>query len=142
MRRSVIEQMGGVDENLHYCMDRELWLRIGSSFQMHYIPDIVSANFRLCSGTKTFENEPCFHAEWLNVLERSLTDPRFTKVPDSAKYKAIQQAQVRFMVAHLKKALKSHDIKMFLSQLSLLLIHNWRYILHYPMKKIDALLQR
>lgn len=142
MRKHVIEQMHGVDENLHYCMDREFWLRIGSSFQMHYLPHTVSANFRLCSGTKTFEHEPSFHAEWLKVLERSLTDPRYTKVPNSVKYKAIQQAQVRFRVAHLKKALKSLDINMFSSQLSLLLIHNWKYILYYPIKKIVTFLQR
>jgi glycosyltransferase involved in cell wall biosynthesis len=142
MRRNVIEQMGGVDENLHYCMDRELWLRVGSSFRMQYLPNTVSANFRLCAGTKTFEHEPSFHAEWLKVLERSLTEPRCTRVPNSVKYKAIQQAQVRFRVAHLKKALKSHDMNMFSSQLSSLLIHNWKYILYYPIKKIVTFLQR
>jgi glycosyltransferase involved in cell wall biosynthesis len=43
MRRSVFEQAGGVDEQYHYMLDHQLWLRIASRAQMVYVPETWAA---------------------------------------------------------------------------------------------------
>jgi glycosyltransferase involved in cell wall biosynthesis len=70
MRRRVIEALGGVHENLHYVMDRELWLRAGLAFRLEFLPEKIFANFRLDKGTKSHDHIVCFHQEWLNVLDK------------------------------------------------------------------------
>lgn len=135
MRRRIIEELGGVDESLHYCMDRELWLRSGRSYKMIYLPNFVSANLRICEGTKTFEQQPSFHMEWEGVLERSLNDPGYHQVPVKVMRLAIQQAQVRFQVAKMQVSIKSRNPKSFFRHLFLLLTQHWKYILNYPLKR-------
>jgi glycosyltransferase involved in cell wall biosynthesis len=138
MRRHVIEELGGVDESLHYCMDRELWLRMGCRYKMAYIPNFVSANLRICRGTKTFEHQPSFHVEWRGVVERSLNDLGYRQVPVRVKRIAIEQAQVRFLVAKMEAALRSQDMGSWLSHFFLLLTRHWKYMLNYPLKKLSA----
>lgn len=52
VRKHVMEQAGGVDENLHFCMDYELWMRIAKQHLIGYIPEFV-ANARLHSHSKS-----------------------------------------------------------------------------------------
>lgn len=136
-RRHVLEELGGVDESLHYSMDREFWLRIGSRYTMHYIPDFIGANFRFHPNTKTFQDTPRFHAEWMRVMEQAVSDASYQTVPLAVKRMAFQQARVRFHVANMQKALRSRDPKLFFSQLILLVAQNWDYILSYPLKKLS-----
>jgi len=51
-RRTVIEEVGFLNENLHWCMDLEYWLRIGSRFKLVYVPHLM-ASARLYTDTKT-----------------------------------------------------------------------------------------
>lgn len=69
MKKRVIEELKGVNENLNYVMDRELWLRAALFFNLKYIPDKILAKFRFCHGTKSYENAPEFHLEWINILK-------------------------------------------------------------------------
>lgn len=69
-RKTVLDKLNGVDESLHYSMDRELWLRMFlSGFKIKYIPNLINASFRLCEGTKTFNETPKFRLEWIKVLK-------------------------------------------------------------------------
>lgn len=69
-RKKVIDELSGVDKSLHYSMDRELWLRMFlNNFKIKYIPKLINASFRLCEGTKTFNDTPKFRLEWLTVLK-------------------------------------------------------------------------
>lgn len=52
IRRHVFEQMGGVDENLHFCMDYELWMRVAKQHIIGNIPEYV-ANARLHGDCKS-----------------------------------------------------------------------------------------
>ena len=52
IRKNVFEQMNGVDENLHFCMDYELWMRVAKSHIIGYIPEFV-ATARLHSNCKS-----------------------------------------------------------------------------------------
>jgi glycosyltransferase involved in cell wall biosynthesis len=40
LRRKIIEDMGYIDESLHYGMDYEYWLRIGRKYSARYVPEI------------------------------------------------------------------------------------------------------
>lgn len=40
LRREIVEQKGMPDEDLHYIMDYEYWLRIGKEFPGHFVPSI------------------------------------------------------------------------------------------------------
>ena len=69
-RKTVLDKLNGVDESLHYSMDRELWLRMFlTDFKIKYIPNLTNASFRLCEGTKTFNETPKFRLEWIKVLK-------------------------------------------------------------------------
>jgi len=69
MRKSVLERLGRLREDLHYVMDMEFWLRIVlNNIKGSYISDQVFANFRIMPGTKTVESGPKFLKEWKQVL--------------------------------------------------------------------------
>jgi glycosyltransferase involved in cell wall biosynthesis len=51
-RREAIEAVRGVDEDLHWCMDWDLWIRIATRFQARHISDCLS-NARTYAGSKT-----------------------------------------------------------------------------------------
>lgn len=92
LRRKVIDQLGGVDETLHYVMDRELWLRAGmAGLKMDYYENGYLANFRLCPGTKSYENAECFPAEWLVVLEKALNTQFFQTMSFKTRQKIINE---------------------------------------------------
>lgn len=69
MRRTVVDQSAGVREDLHYVMDHEFWLLACLSFNLHYIPGTIFANFRFCKGTKSHDRSSAFHREWAKVLD-------------------------------------------------------------------------
>ena len=117
MLRRVIEKLRGVDENLHYTMDRELWLRAGLVFNMRYLQDQVLANFRLCRGTKSFEQTPGFPVEWLNVMERAFQTPSFSKVPQATKRRALQKTKAQYHVANMILAIEQRDRKIMFRHL-------------------------
>jgi glycosyltransferase involved in cell wall biosynthesis len=135
MRKSVIEQLGGLDESLHYAMDRDLWLRAGSRYKMQYLPGWVGANFRLHTGAKTHNNKPGFHEEHIRIMEQSISNPLYKNIPLKLKCRAIQQAQVRLLFTLMEQSISKHDVGTFLKEFFLLIIGHWRYILEYPFRK-------
>jgi glycosyltransferase involved in cell wall biosynthesis len=136
MRRNIIEEVGGVDETLNYCMDRELWLRIGARHNIQYYPNLTSANLRYCEGTKTFENSPQFSVEWRNVLQKTIDDPNFRNIPLSIKKLAIQKYRARYHIQMIQKAISKKNLSLLFSHTYSLLTQNWIYILKYPYYKI------
>lgn len=51
-RRTAYEAVGGLDRSLHYCLDYDLWIRMGLSAPLEYIPRPL-AQVRIHSATKT-----------------------------------------------------------------------------------------
>jgi len=51
-RRSAFEAVGGVDPNLHWTMDYDLWLKLADRHVFHHIPDVL-ANYRWLGESKT-----------------------------------------------------------------------------------------
>jgi len=68
-RRRVYEKLGGFDESLHYCMDHEYWLRLGTKVRWHYIPEPLAVS-RLHSDAKTSRQLPAMWNETARMLTR------------------------------------------------------------------------
>jgi len=69
MRREALEKVGWLDEDLHYTMDYDLWLRLGLRFRLGYMQE-PAARFRLHPASKTSAHMMAFHGERLRSLDR------------------------------------------------------------------------
>jgi len=68
-RRRVYEKFGGFDESLHYCMDHDYWLRLGTNVRWHYIPEALAVS-RLHGDAKTSRQLPAMWRETAQMLTR------------------------------------------------------------------------
>lgn len=69
-KRDVIETIGLFDEDLHYAMDYDYWIRIAKQYQtLGYISDYL-ANSRFYQETKTMSKRLEAHEEILNVIRK------------------------------------------------------------------------
>lgn len=68
-RRSDVAEVGFLDEELRYCMDLDLWLKILGRASARHMGEVV-ASFRLAPGTKTVTGGIEFIAEIHKILRR------------------------------------------------------------------------
>ncbi len=68
-RKEAWEKAGRLDETLHYCMDYDLWIRIGRSQPMGYFPQTL-AQWRIHEGSKTSPSPLVAMPERLGVSRR------------------------------------------------------------------------
>jgi glycosyltransferase involved in cell wall biosynthesis len=68
-RRRVYEKFGGFDESLHFCMDHENWLRLGTNVRWHYVPEPLAVS-RLHTDAKTSRQLPAMWRETARMLTR------------------------------------------------------------------------
>lgn len=68
-RRRVYERFGGFDVALHYCMDHEYWLRLGTNVHWHYLPEALAVS-RLHGDAKTSRQLPAMWRETAQMLTR------------------------------------------------------------------------
>ncbi len=61
-RRKVLKEVGYLDENLHYVMDYDYWIRIGRKFEIRKMPGVL-ANFRMWGTSKTVGSQYKFWNE-------------------------------------------------------------------------------
>lgn len=131
MRKQVLESIGGVDEDLHFVMDRELWLRVGlRRFDMHYIQGQTFANFRLCKGTKSFEYSPQFHLEWIDVLKRFTNDRLLDEIGRPVINAAFRKARAGYCLARMRVAQKARDRGAMTRFLLLAASYDWNVIIN------------
>jgi glycosyltransferase involved in cell wall biosynthesis len=69
LRRSVLDQVGFLDEKLHYGMDYDLWFRIAKYFEMGYIKQYLACT-RFYKETKTLGQRAQAHREILEIVHR------------------------------------------------------------------------
>lgn len=92
LRKRVIEELGELDESLHYVMDMEYWLRLSmSDFKGKYLPETRLSSFRIMEGTKTEANFQSFIKEWCDIISKYSKEGRFSaelsgKVKDAIHY--------------------------------------------------------
>jgi len=70
VRRAVLEAVGMLDPTLHYCMDYDLWIRIGRHFRIERIKPFL-ANSRRHRRTKSFSHRDQLFQEIFGVAEKS-----------------------------------------------------------------------
>lgn len=69
-KRSAFEAVGGFDESLHYCFDRDFFLRLGLAGVRPVLTDRRLARFREHGHSKTVRQGIGFHQDALVVLEK------------------------------------------------------------------------
>ena len=58
-RKDVFTATGGLDVTLHFAMDYDLWIRIGTQFPCRYLPEFLST-YRLHETSKTIRDQTLF----------------------------------------------------------------------------------
>lgn len=71
-RRTVIKKFGGLNENLHYCMDYEYWLRLAQGGAHFFYCPIILAGSRLYQQNKTLGSRLAVHDEINRMLKKIL----------------------------------------------------------------------
>ncbi|KPU43686.1 PGL/p-HBAD biosynthesis glycosyltransferase [Oxobacter pfennigii] len=66
-RKSVIEDIGYLDESLHLCLDYELWIRMGKKYKFAYLNDILASS-RIYPENKTLSRHCEVYAEAQKIL--------------------------------------------------------------------------
>ena len=69
MRRSAVARVGYLDEALHFCMDYDLWIRLGRSCRFACLPEYLALS-RLHAATKTIGRRRECYAEVLRMMLR------------------------------------------------------------------------
>jgi len=68
-RRAAVEEVGWLDESLHYALDWDLLIRLGKHFGLYYVPDYLGV-LREYPDAKSFSGGRARIAEIRRVLER------------------------------------------------------------------------
>ena len=76
IRSGWAKRVGMLDENLHFVMDYDLWLRLGMRARLEYLPKKM-AFARLHGGAKTLSSAPLFGEELALVFLRLMDHPDF-----------------------------------------------------------------
>lgn len=104
--RSMIEAIEGLDANLQYCMDYDLWIRLGRRFPLKRIPGFL-ANTRQYPQTKTWSQRDQLFTELCVVTQRSFgfTAPHWQVWHAYARLKGISWPVARLMLYPVKTML-------------------------------------
>ncbi len=93
IRRSVLDQVGLLDDSLHYCLDYELWLRAAlAGVRFNRIEGPALASFRIWPGSKTSDDPERWINERLQVMERAFAHERAPRNADPLKVLARAKA--------------------------------------------------
>jgi glycosyltransferase involved in cell wall biosynthesis len=68
--REMYQELGGFDESLHFCFDREFFLRMGLEGVIPYLISKRIACFREHSDSKTIDQAVYFHKDSISILHK------------------------------------------------------------------------
>jgi glycosyltransferase involved in cell wall biosynthesis len=102
LKRTALEAAQRLNEDLHFSLDYDLWLRIGlrSEFAMIETP---LASFRHTSGTKTHLNTETFFEEQIRIFDHYLTHPEEVKAYQNVILEARRDAYINFAALLMRK---------------------------------------
>jgi glycosyltransferase involved in cell wall biosynthesis len=87
MRRALIEQCGGIDEQFHYAFDWDLYIRYLYCFPQVKDIDELLLHFRLHENSKTQSLRDQFSIEERKIIEKIYTLKGFSRLKDTCLYK-------------------------------------------------------
>ena len=94
LRREVFSRIGPLDEELHYVMDFDYWLRAGLSCRVDYLPRRLAA-LRLHTGAKSIADLPRFAPELVTLYEKLFSSSDLPEAVRSLKSRAMSSALYR-----------------------------------------------
>jgi glycosyltransferase involved in cell wall biosynthesis len=74
--KDIFRNVGYLDENIHYVMDDDYWLRIKEHYQFHYINNPL-ASMRIHDRAKTPSRGEMFEREWFGILKKNWANLSF-----------------------------------------------------------------
>ncbi len=92
-------EAGGIDTDLHYTMDYDLWIRLAQRYKIQYIPEVLST-YRLHKGSKTISE-----AQILDFLQETLKTSRkyYHRAPINRLYGYFYNRMLTTLPAPLKR---------------------------------------
>lgn len=93
-RRCVLDDVGFLDEEFHYTMDFDFWLRTAMHHTIEYLPCDLAA-MRLHGGAKTVCRKDQFYRDELRILERFFSRPGLPATIRSAEKRAFARCYLR-----------------------------------------------
>ncbi|TVX97071.1 glycosyltransferase family 2 protein [Cohnella terricola] len=69
IRKNVIENLGGLNKNLQLCMDYDLWIRIGQTYEIKYISEYLATS-RLYESNKTLSRTDEVYSEAVTTVKK------------------------------------------------------------------------
>jgi glycosyltransferase involved in cell wall biosynthesis len=72
--RDVLQNIGYLDEGLHYAMDYDYWLRISKHYQFHYVNRPIAV-MRIHDRAKSIPGDEVFEREWCRVSRKYWGSP-------------------------------------------------------------------
>ena len=88
---AALNKIGGLDTNLHYQMDHDLFLRLGNEFKLRRITG-TWGNFRVTNNTKSVAGASGFCKENVAVLKRFFANPSLPDKIRELEYSAYARA--------------------------------------------------
>ncbi len=113
-RRGAMERVGLLNEDLHYSLDYEYWIRLAlAGAQFMHLPEAV-ARFRLSSGSKTVGQTAVMAQEQMRVLEALASRPDLPAqlgwTPEQVRLR-LRQTRARFRLQAFYGSLKLRQWK-------------------------------
>jgi hypothetical protein len=118
LRREVLEQAGGMDPNLHYTFDYELWMRIARTHTMRPIDEFLSCS-RMHRNSKTVGQRGPVLRETLGVLRRHYGYVPFRWIHSHSSYLLDKRDQ---FFEPMQPTIPNYVLSLFTG-----LLHNWRH---------------
>lgn len=87
MRRSVLDQVGGLDLSYHYLLDHHLWIRIASRADLRHVP-VLWAAARYHPAAKNLAHAADFGREAFRILDWAREQPELAPVMISCERRA------------------------------------------------------
>jgi glycosyltransferase involved in cell wall biosynthesis len=97
MRRALIEQCGGIDENFHYSFDWDLYIRYLYHFRRVKETTDLLVHFRLHDDSKTQSSHEKFQIEQNRIIEKLFKTEGLDGLYEACNYKIQQLGWTRFL---------------------------------------------
>ncbi len=104
-RRSVTDEIGLLNENLHYVMDYEYWMRMAlAGAKFHYLAGMPLANFRVTESSKTGTEQHGFGFETRDLIDWFVTMPGWQATAERSSWRKKRQEMKARAGANLRIA--------------------------------------